>query len=176
MREMDSCLLTEKLWTMVFSNGCEGLLWWGVLLFVDDVILHHPCHIFWVAVGSSAACCLPVCCRCWDHMDPALSCLSGPYLSPPGCFLSSPRSKLHGGFGCMAWRRSWFWMGSQQRRELWMKSRSWVSVCQVVPESATPKVWLGLGPLGNRDGGAHATKCCVFSVILLFSLICKIGQ
>lgn len=41
----------------------------------DDVILHRPCHILGVAVGSCAACCSPVCCRCSHHMDPLPSCV-----------------------------------------------------------------------------------------------------
>lgn len=114
--------------SVVLSNGCEGfffffLLWWGVLLFLDDVILHHPCHIFWVAVGSSAACCSPVCCRCWDHMDPALSCLSSLYLSlPPSPWLCScPFLRLN----CTMTSEGWGLRdgtGSEwDGRELWMR-------------------------------------------------------
>lgn len=97
---------------VVLSNGCEVffvccdeavVLLLSLSLFIyfifslDDVTLHHPCHIFWVAAGSWAACCSPVCCLCSDHMDPALSCLSTlhpslpllPFFSPLPLSLSS---------------------------------------------------------------------------------------
>lgn len=52
--------------------------------FLDDVILHHPCHIFRVAVGSCAACCLPVCCLLLRSYGPC-SVLFVPslYTAPP---------------------------------------------------------------------------------------------
>lgn len=71
----------------------------------DDVILQHPCHIFGVAVGSCAACCSPVCCRCSDHMDPAPSCVCLAALSR----LSLAPPLLHKGSRVVVFkRRIWF--------------------------------------------------------------------
>lgn len=58
---------------MDLSLCCDG----ASSFFFDDVILHHqhPCHLFWVAVGSSAACCSPV---CSDQTYPALSTTTPP--------------------------------------------------------------------------------------------------
>lgn len=75
----------EQEWRWFGGGGINlwNVLWWMWWFTVsrrppflaDDVILHHPCHIFGVAVGSCAACCSPVCCRRSGHTEPAPSCV-----------------------------------------------------------------------------------------------------
>lgn len=144
--------------------------------FFDDVIL-HPCHIFWVAVGSSAAA--------------AAAAETIWILLCPVCVASVSRSLTpscrfhHQSYG-MIWdsRQSWFWMSSgvgwgAAKEGTVNEVHSLGSVSQVFAKISNPKsvvgdLWRGhQSPLCHQP---HDILCISWVISLTFFFFCKIGQ
>lgn len=89
------------IWTWKMpGDGCDASVSRRPPFLADDVMPHHPCHIFGVPFGSGAACCSPVCCP--DQMHPAPSCVcpAAPSRLPLG-----PPPLLHKGSRVLVFKR-----------------------------------------------------------------------